>query len=601
MWLDSAMKDVAAANIFPAQTHIFLMDEEELVRRMRAITSAFNEALTTAEESDNDDTDNSNKDGRVTFLHAFAVKANPLRAVLDIARRCGFAAETASIGEFRIAERVFYPGNNVGGCGGPGNTAAKNNSGGGDGGVRDGYYDDSASSPGGMIVLDSPAKTLEELHYALQRPCYINVDNFDELDRIVALVDGTLVATKTITPTPTPTPTGDEAEGGQHGSRPTTATTVTVVPLPPITKLRAIVGIRVNPQTVEATTNASLATGGKTSKFGVGLNDPGVRDRLLAAYVSLRDKVNLRMIHVHSGSQGLSLSTMVAGVRALMASIVDSPELAAAGVAVDVVDIGGGLPVDFSADGDAEAVTIADYVAALRAEVPSLFRPTAPLEANKNSSRGGSGGGHRTIITEFGRAIAAKSGTLISRVEYAKLSGGRQIVLQHIGADLAVRTVWQPERWPLRVRLFDCHGNDRCGDNDGGGGGDHNHRDHGNAAAATTAPPPSAPRLILTDVAGPCCFSGCTLARGVAFPSDVAPLQDLVAVHDVGGYYHSSFSMYNLRQMPACYLRTTTATRGSARDDNPGRSGGGSYVGDAARLVCLRPAQTVEDTIDLFM
>ncbi|KAK7194641.1 Pyridoxal-dependent decarboxylase [Novymonas esmeraldas] len=454
MWVEAAMRDVAAAQLFPASTHALLLCDGELRRRMRAVAAAFDAAVKVD--------DGAAPHAPVRMLHAFAIKANPLEAVVTVAREEGFAAETASIGEFRIAEKVY-------GAGGA-----------------------------DKIIFDSPAKTLEELHHALQVPCYLNVDNFDELERIVALSTGGVPGFDKIT-------------------------------------IKATVGIRINPQTVVQTKNVALATGGKISKFGVSLHDEGHKERLIDAFVRYHDTMNLKMLHVHSGSQGLSLDTMVCGVKAIVEELANDPRIAAL---VEVVDIGGGFPVDFSSDD--ETVSVRDYVAALREAVPTLFAPAHP----------------RLIITEFGRAICAKAGVLISRVEYVKQSGGRQIILQHIGADLAVRTVWQPEKWPLRVYIYDKDGRRKS---------------------------PAAEDGMLTDVSGPCCNSGCTITRAAALPTAVTALEDTVVVHDVGGYYHSSFCLYNLRQLPACYMYHEPATDGAA-----------------GRLVRIKKQQTVEDTMRLF-
>lgn len=457
MWVEAAMRDVAKAQLFPGNTHILLMCDDELRRRMRAVKTAFDDAV--AAHADGGSA------APVTTMHAFAVKANPLEAVVTIAKEEGFAAETASIGEFCIAEKVYG--------------AAAN-----------------------RIVFDSPAKTLEELHHALQLPCYLNVDNFDELDRIVAMANGEVAGFPQVT-------------------------------------VKATVGIRINPQTVVQTKNSALATGGKISKFGVSLHDEGNKERIIDAFLRLHDTVNLKMLHVHSGSQGLSLDTMVSGVQAIVQELADDPRIAAL---VEVIDIGGGFPVDFASDD--ETVTVRDYVAALGAAVPTLFAPPRP----------------RLVITEFGRAICAKAGVLVSRVEYVKESGGRQIILQHVGADLAVRTVWQPEKWPLRVFVYDKEGRRK-----------------------TTAAGAEGGAAMLTDVSGPCCNSGCTIARAAALPTAVKALEDVVVVHDVGGYYHSSFCLYNLRQLPACYMYHEAATAHAA-----------------GTLTCIKRKQTVADTLRLF-
>ena len=52
--------------------------------------------------------------------------------------------------------------------------------------------------------------------------------------------------------------------------------------------------------------------------------------------------------------------------------------------------------------------------------------------------------------------------------------------------------------------------------------------------------------------AGPCCFARDLAAREIALPR--AHQGDVIAILDVGAYYHSSFSYYNLRQAPPVYV-----------------------------------------------
>ncbi len=145
------------------------------------------------------------------------------------------------------------------------------------------------------------------------------------------------------------------------------------------------------------------------------------------------------MVHVHTGSQGLSLDTMVDAIKKVAAF---AEEL---GPQVSVFDIGGGLSVNFQTD--ETYPKFSQYSAALQAQVPILFD------------------GSYIVITEFGRSIVAKAGVLLSRVEYTKIAGGRFIIQQHCGHDLLVRTVWCPQVWPLRVQVFNgSNGNLRTDD-----------------------------------------------------------------------------------------------------------------------------------------
>lgn len=311
------------------------------------------------------------------------------------------------------------------------------------------------------IVYDSPVKSLEELKHC----CYsidhngngmylINVDNLPELERIAAL----------------------------HKAAP----------------IKATIGIRINPQ-LGAGSIGQLSTALATSKFGIGLHDH--RSQLVAAFAEHKDF--LKAVHVHTGSQGIGFAMMTAGVKAIT-DFADEVNHQLGDGTISIIDIGGGLPVNFTSD--EFTPTFADYQEKLAAAVPNLFS------------------GKYALVTEFGRALVAKAGILVSRVEYTKVNGGRRIIQQHVGADLALRTVWQPEHWRIRVEVYD-----------------------GITGALKTED--KAP----TDVAGPCCLGGDLLCSNRELPL-ANELVDLVVAKDVGGYYHSAYSYYNLRAMPPCYL-----------------------------------------------
>lgn len=165
------------------------------------------------------------------------------------------------------------------------------------------------------------------------------------------------------------------------------------------------------------------------------------------------------------------------------------------------LDIGGGLPVNFDSEDDRP--TYADYVAELRAAAPGLFD------------------GRYALITEFGRSLLAKSGTIGSVVEYTKSAGGRRIAVTHAGAQVATRTVFMPDAWPLRVGVFDAEGRPKQGPTE------------------------------IVDIAGPCCFAGDLTATGRELPA-VEP-GDVVALYDTGAYYFSSHFSYNSLPRPAVY------------------------------------------------
>ncbi|MFK0255851.1 diaminopimelate decarboxylase [Streptomyces sp. NPDC090445] len=281
------------------------------------------------------------------------------------------------------------------------------------------------------------------------------------------------------------------------------------------------IGVRINPQTGAGAIDA-LSTATATSKFGIALRDPGAREWLVRAYL---DRPWLTRLHTHSGSQGVPLPLIAQGVRELHA-LAEEINAAAGRRQVDTLDIGGGLPVNFASD--AHTPTFAEYVGVLREAVPALFD------------------GSYGLVTEFGRALLAKHGLVLTRVEYTKTTGARAIALTHAGVQLATRTVYAPAAWPVRILPYDAKG------------------------APKTGPP------VAQDVAGPACFAGDLLATARELP-ELAP-GDLVAVPDTGAYFFTAHYGYNSLPRPAVHGFTV-------------RPSGG------VRFALARPPQTPADIV----
>ncbi|WWQ69236.1 diaminopimelate decarboxylase [Streptomyces sp. Q6] len=216
-------------------------------------------------------------------LHTFAVKASSLVPVLRLLADLGMGCEVASPGEMRLAL-------------------------------------DAGCAPS-RIVLDSPAKTREEITEALARGIALNADNFDELDRIDAL-------------------------------RPADCASV--------------IGLRVNPQ-VGGGSIGAMSTATKTSKFGVALRDEGGRERVHQAFA---ERPWLTRLHAHVGSQGCPLELIAEGI-AETYRLAEEINARLGRRQITSLDIGGGLPVNFA--DDTVRPTYDDYVDALRTAVPGLF------------------------------------------------------------------------------------------------------------------------------------------------------------------------------------------------------------------------------------
>ncbi|MCJ7815450.1 MAG: hypothetical protein MUP31_05290 [Xanthomonadales bacterium] len=348
------------------------------------------------------------------FTHTFAAKANTMSRALERVKEQGMGCEVASPGELEQALRVGFE--------------------------------------TGSIVYDEPAKTMGMLQKVLKLGIGLNLDNFQELERVRSLLY-------------------------RNGSE-------------------SRIGFRINPQ-VGAGNISAMSTATATSKFGVALEDEGNRAAIIAAY---RANSWLTSLHTHVGSQGCSLDLMAAGIRKVV-DLAEEINVAAGRQQVEVIDIGGGLPVNF--ESEEVRPTFADYAGVLRAAVPELFS------------------GKYLAKTEFGRSIFAKNGFIASRIEYTKNSGGRQIAISHAGAQVATRTVFMPEHWKIRLSVFDPSGRAKTGDQQ------------------------------LQDIAGPLCFAGDMVGTARMLPL-IEP-GDYVVLHDTGAYYFSNPFYYNALCAPAVY------------------------------------------------
>ncbi|MEG3627132.1 type III PLP-dependent enzyme domain-containing protein [Streptomyces poriticola] len=259
---------------------------------------------------------------------------------------------------------------------------------------------------------------------------------------------------------------------------------------------RSPLGLRVNPQIGGGSIEA-LSTATETSKFGVALRDEGAREWVVRAYL---DRPWLTRLHAHTGSQGIPLPLMAQGVRETYA-LAEEINARAGRRQVDTLDIGGGLPVNFASD--ATTPTFAEYVRVLREAVPGLFE------------------GRYGLVTEFGRSLLAKHGTVVARVEYAKRAGGRPVAVTHAGVQVATRTVYAPDAWPLRIAAYDAKGLPKVGPD------------------------------VVQDVAGPACFAGDLLATGRALP--LLEQGDYAAALDTGAYYFAHHYAYNSLARPGVY------------------------------------------------
>ncbi|ATH79625.1 diaminopimelate decarboxylase [Ectopseudomonas mendocina] len=152
--------------------------------------------------------------------------------------------------------------------------------------------------------------------------------------------------------------------------------------------LKAPVSLRVNPD-VDAGTHPYISTGLKENKFGIDI------EQAEAVYARAAELPNLEVIGVdcHIGSQ---LTTLEPFLDALDRLLLLVDRLAARGIHIKHLDLGGGLGVQYR---DEQPPLAGDYIAAVRKRLA---------------------GRDLALVFEPGRFIVANAGVLLTQVEYLK-------------------------------------------------------------------------------------------------------------------------------------------------------------------------------------
>jgi diaminopimelate decarboxylase len=168
------------------------------------------------------------------------------------------------------------------------------------------------------------------------------------------------------------------------------------------------VAIRVNPD-VDALTHAKIATGRKEDKFGIASDETVAAYRLAAELPGIAP-VGLA---VHIGSQLTDLEPYRQAFERLAKLVV---ELRSAGLAVDRIDLGGGIGIGYRGE---HAPDPADYAGLVR----RIFGPLA-----------------LTLAFEPGRLLTAEAGLLITDVVYLKQGVDKRFVI----VDAAMNDLLRP-------------------------------------------------------------------------------------------------------------------------------------------------------------
>jgi diaminopimelate decarboxylase len=244
----------------------------------------------------------------------------------------------------------------------------------------------------------------------------------------------------------------------------------------------ARVAVRINPD-IDAKSHPHISTGLKINKFGVPV------DAARELFATLRDRpfLTLVAVHVHIGSQVTSLDPLRGAARFVAGM---ATELRERGLALEYVDVGGGLGISY--DG-APVLDAREYVEAIVHEV----RPTG-----------------LPIVLEPGRSIIGPAGILLARVIDLK---PRNAVSDFAVIDAGMTELMRPALYNAFHRIEPVHESDTA--------------------------------LQQYEIVGPVCESSDVVGRDRM----LAPLAigDLLAIRDAGAYGSAMASNYNRRPLPA--------------------------------------------------
>lgn len=285
----------------------------------------------------------------------------------------------------------------------------------------------------GKIVFSGVGKTRDDMRRALEVGVHcFNIESVDELERLQ------LVA----------------AELGKTAS----------------------ISLRVNPD-VDAGTHPYISTGLKENKFGIDI------EQAPAVYARAAELANLRIVGVdcHIGSQLTSLPPFLDALERLLALI---DQLAAQGIQIQHLDLGGGLGVQYR---DEQPPLAGDYIAAVRERLK---------------------GRELALVFEPGRSIVANAGVLLTRVEYLKHTAHKDFAI----VDAAMNDLIRPALYQAWMDVTPVQPRDGLARN--------------------------------YDLVGPICETGDFLAKGREL---VLAEGDLLAVRSAGAYGFVMSSNYNTR------------------------------------------------------
>ena len=249
----------------------------------------------------------------------------------------------------------------------------------------------------------------------------------------------------------------------------------------------ARVCLRINPD-VEAHTHTHIVTGMAENKFGIALDDMMMVIEKANQYAN----ISLKGLHFHIGSQITDMQDFKDLCERINAI---QDQLNAQGVYPEIINVGGGLGVDYYAPSENP---IPDFKAYF-----SVFMDCLQLRDGQS------------LHFELGRSIVAQCGSLMTRVLYVKQSVDKQFVIVDAGMTELIRPA-----------LYGAY--------------------HHIENLTSTAD-----KMQKYDVVGPICESSDIFAAD--FPLPTTQRGDILAIRSAGAYGESMAFGYNCRQLPSSY------------------------------------------------
>ncbi len=250
---------------------------------------------------------------------------------------------------------------------------------------------------------------------------------------------------------------------------------------------RAPIAVRVNPH-VDAHTHPYIATGLKTSKFGINFEQAEKAYALAAALPHLE----VVGIDCHIGSQLTKIEPYLQALDTLF-DLIERVE--AQGLRIAHIDIGGGLGICYEEECPPAP---GDFVRTVLAYIDAR------------------GHGHREIIFEPGRSLVGQAGIMLTRVEYLKPGEAKNFVI----VDAAMNDLARPAMYQAYHKIL----------------------------PARQTPESDAQHATLYDVVGPVCESGDWLAKDRTLCVEPG---DILALCATGAYGFVMSSNYNTRPRAA--------------------------------------------------